>query len=505
MLMQLRPYQDRAVSSIRDELGRHKSVCLALQVGGGKTVIACEVIRRVIAANRRALFIVHRIELVEQARDRLAAFGIKAGIIKAGFPAVGSLPVQVACVPTLARRAYPKADLVIFDETHHAVSESWLSILRHYRKAGSWILGITATPLRLDGKPLGAAFETIIEPVTTSELIEGGFLLDPVVFAPPSIDRKGLPTRGGDFAIPELAVRMEKLTGSITDYWNQHCRGRRTLAFAVNIAHSRLIEDALRAQGARVAHVDGGTDRRARSEANRMLRSGELDVVTQCQIWTEGLDIPELECLIVARPTKSLSLHRQMIGRVMRPAPGKARAVVLDHAGNHHVHGPITAPVEWSLAARQKRPTDDVSEPVRTCPKCFAVLPPATVKCPECGTVVGAREQAEPPGVENPGVLIEFKAAARGTKAEERDWYVATVREASGSNRSLGWAKHRFKEHFGAWPRLKDVEVEHYVCPGCVWERKQLGPREVMRCKNCFDIRASGAVPATEKWTADAP
>ena len=475
--MELRDYQTRAVDAIRAAFGQHRAVCLALQVGGGKTVIACEVIRRARERGRRCLFLVHRVELVEQARDRLAAFGIEAGIIKAGFPEQRDLDVQVACIPTLIRRENPPAELVIFDECHHAASASWLAVLEHYREAGAWILGITATPQRLDGKPLAVAFDTIIEPVTTRELVYAGYLVEPVVLAPPSINRKGLKIRGGDYALPELVERMAKLTGSITDYWESHARDKLTLAFACNVEHSKMIEEALRERGARVAHVDGSTPKDARADVNRALRSGDLDVVTNCMIWTEGFDLPELGALIVARPTASLGLHRQMVGRVMRP-PGPV--VVLDHAGNHHVHGMVTDDVAWSLEGKPKKPGE---APVRTCGECFAIIPLNAAVCPNCGAEPEAPEEAEQPQVENPGVLVKF------SRADKSEAYRGIVAEASMRGYKLGWARMRYKERFGVWPRCRQMERDIYRCAGHEWQRREHGWRVVSRCGRCFDER----------------
>lgn len=483
--MHLRDYQQRAVDAIRTAFGQHRSVCLALQVGGGKTVIACEIMRLAIARGKRVMFVVHRVELVEQAKERLAAFGIKAGIIKAGFTERRERPVQVACVPTLVRREFPPADIVIFDEAHHGVSVSWMAVLDHYRKAGALILGITATPLRLDGKPLGAAFQTIVEPVTTRELIERGFLIEPRVFAPPSCDRTGLKVRGGDYSLPEVADRMSKLTGSITEYWGRFCRDRRTLAFAVNVEHSREIEAALAAVGARVAHIDGTSSKDERARANKMLRAGDLDVVTQCQIWNEGLDIPELSALIVARPTKSLGLHRQILGRVMRTAPGKIDAIVLDHAGNHIEHGPVTDPIEWSLDAPPKKKKDDI-QPIRTCKSCFALYPANLSECPVCGAEPVAVDRATP-GVDNAGELIEIDMGARHQPEDREAEYARLVRVANDRGYKLGWARAQYKATYGVWPRqVGHIERNWYTCAEHEWADVQAGPFKRVRCARCL-------------------
>lgn len=484
--MQLRPYQQRAVSGLRDALAAHRSVCLALQVGGGKTVIACEMMRLAIERGRRCLFIAHRVELVEQARDRLRAFGIEAGIIKAGFREHRDRAVQVACVPSLVRRKFPPADLVIIDECHHAVSQSWVRVANHYREAGAWIAGITATPARLDGRGLDEIFDAIVEPVTTRELIDGGYLIEPVVFAPPSCDLTGIRKRAGDYAIPELAVRMGKLTGSITEHWMKHGRGRRTLAFAVNVEHSQQIVEALAGVGARAVHIDGNSPAIERARANRRLRDGSLDVVSQCMLWTEGVDIPELDCLIVARPTQSLGLHRQMVGRIMRPADGKTGAIVLDHAGNHHEHGPVTEEIAWSLDARTR--ATRATEPITTCLECYAVLPPGAEVCPQCGAARPVREQADPPGVENDGELVRVDLTARRDVPlqEKQARYRALVQTASMRGYKLAWARIRYRDEFGVWPRFSMIEGAEYRCTAHEWETKQYGPRTVQRCARCY-------------------
>lgn len=487
--MQLRPYQVRAVEQTRDAMKTHRAVCLVMQVGAGKTVVACEIIRRALERGRRCMFVVHRVELVEQARDRLAKFGIRAGIIKAGYPERRDRPVQVACVPTLVRREFPDAQLTILDECHHAASESWLKVARHYRECG-WLLGISATPARLDGKGLGAIFDTLLDPVSTAELVNDGYLVAPTVFAPPeSCDRRGLHTRGGDFALPEIAERMQKLTGSVTEYWERYGRGRRTLCFAVNVGHSRRIKGALTAVGARAMHVDGTSSKRDRLKANAQLRSGELDVVTQCNLWTEGVDIPEIDCIIIARPTQSLGLHRQTIGRGMRPAPGKTGCIVLDHAGNSLAHGLVTDPITWSLDAPVKRERTALS--VRTCLLCFAIIPPGADRCVACGAEIQKRDEAEAPGVENAGELVElvappvrvFEKAAPDVKAEA---YRELVARASVRGHKLGAARVQYKERFGTWPRFGEIERELYRCSGHTWERKVYGWQTVARCTRCF-------------------
>lgn len=480
--MQLRAYQSAALDQLRRRWREAPVYCAP--TGSGKTCVLAEIARGAVAKGGRVLIIAHTRQIVKQTAARFAAYGLDVSCIMAGERPRPSA-VYCASIQTLSRRGYPQASVVLIDEAHHCVSDTFAPLIKHYREAGAFISGATATPARLDGRGLGDVFGAIVQTVTIRSLIDQGFLVEPKVFAPP-VDLSGIRTRAGDYALPELATRMAGLVGSLTKTWLERASGMRTIAFAVNVAHSRLIVEAFSALGVRAAHIDGETPTEERDAVLARLHDGDLTMVSSCMLISEGFDLPALQCAILARPTKSLVLFRQQVGRVMRP-PGPV--IVLDHAGNHHEHGPVTSEIEWSLKDKPKRPPGDVAEPVRTCPKCFAVLPPAVRVCPECGHEM-AREEAEPPGVENPGVLVEFKAPERGTKDEEAAWYRTNVAEASITQRSLGWARYRFKDKWGVWPRgMKQIEVDNYECPGHVWEQKALGPRIVMRCKYCYDQR----------------
>lgn len=463
----LRDYQVRAIELLRQ---RHRDrPCLVVGTGAGKTTIASEIIRAHVG---RALFLVHRRELVDQAFDRLAQHGVKAGRIIAGHDEDRALPAQVASIQSLARRAHWAASLVIIDEAHHAVAETYRAMLDRY--AGSIIMGMTATPLRLDGKGLGDMFGCLVEPVTTAALVEQGYLVAPKVFAPP-IDLKGIRTRAGDYSLPELVERVSPLIGSITETWFQRANGMRTVAFACSIEHSREIVAAFQAKGVSAAHLDGTMARDERKAVLDALRSGAITLMSSCSIVSEGFDLPALQCAIQARPTKSLAMHRQQIGRIMRP-PGPV--IVLDHAGNHHEHGMVTDPVTWSLDGKPKK---ERATPTRQCSECFAIYPASEPKCPECGAVPEANQNVVTPGVENEGELEEFKS--RESRESE---YRSLVQEASRRRFALGWARMRYRDRFKVWPRFGEIERDNYVCRGHVWTWKSFGPRNVRRCDVCF-------------------
>lgn len=439
--------------------------------GSGKTTVASEIIRRHTERGGRSLFLVHRKELVDQAVNRLADHSITAGRIRAGDATALHLPVQVASILTLARRKHWPASLVIVDEAQHAPSQSFRNVLDRYPDA--IICGLTATPCRLDGKGLGDYFGCIVEPITTAELVAAGYLVAPKVFAPP-VDLSGIKKSMGDYSLPELVDRVSPLVGSITATWLERARGMRTICFACTIEHSRKIVEAFQAAGVNAAHVDGTTAEAEREDALTKLRAGDIDIISNVALFGEGVDMPELQCVILARPTKSLALFRQAVGRVLRP-PGPV--IVLDHAGNHHEHGLVTDPVIWSLTGAVRKPQ---AASVRTCRVCFALYDPALPACPDCGTVALPEPRATKPGVENEGELVEFK-----TRESKADYYRAVVIDASRSRYAIGWARMRYKAKFGTFPRFPEIEEEEYECPDHAPVLAVYGPKRVLRCGKC--------------------
>lgn len=468
----LRPYQLKAIEMLRAEY--HNRPILCVPTGGGKTTVAAEIIRRTLARGNRALFLVHRQELVAQAVTRLADFGIEAGRILAGHPEDLNLPCQVASIPTLARRDHWPADLLVVDEAAHAASQSWRTLLARYPDA--WVIGLTATPARLDGKALDECFGCILEPVTVQDLIRDGYLVEPQVWAPP-VDLAGVPLRGGDYDPLEVVDRMTKLSGNIVDHWHEKAFGMRTVLFACTVEHSEALVERFREVGVRARHLDGKTPRATRAGILQDLKDGRLDLVSNCMVLSEGWDLPALQCCILARPTKSLALHRQMVGRVMRP-PGPV--IVLDHAGNHHEHGPVTLPMEWSLSGRPRR-VPGTPQP-RTCRQCYALIPSGEPVCPECGARM--QPSVPVPPQETHEKLVQFLGSKSDRATREKE-YRRLVMKASRQHYKLGWARNQYRARFGKWPRFPYIE-RLYECPDHEWEMKQYGPKRVLRCAWCF-------------------
>lgn len=445
--MQLRPYQEEAIDRLSSAI--HNRPCLVAPTGSGKTVMAVDFIYRM---NRPTLWITHRTELIDQAAAHLEGYGLWPGVIKSGVKPSPLARAQVASVQTLVRREEkPEAELIIIDEAHHARAQSYETVIDCY--PGIPVVGLTATPFRLDGRGLGNIFGELVIATTTADLVDQGYLVAPKVYASKSPDLRGVKVSRGDYALSMLAERMSspKLFGDIVETWKQRAEGKRTVAFAVNVEHSQAIVAAFQEAGVRAAHVDGNSPKQERAEVLAKLRSHELDVVSQCMILTEGWDLPSLECVIIARPTASLNLHLQMLGRVMRATDGKNGAICLDHAGNHHVHGLVTRKLNYTLEESARVGFD---EPLglRRCKACGLFFDNTHAECPDCGWKPEAEDyKNNRNSVDRDTELEEFWD---DTFEYRRDFWNIIEAQRESIGYAPGWAAYRYKERFGEFPVL---------------------------------------------------
>lgn len=445
----LRPYQVAAIEQVRAALKSHaRRVVVVLPTGAGKTSVAAEIIASADRKGSRVWFIAHRQELILQARDRLRQWGIEPGVIWAQEPMDLDRMVQVVSLQTLTRRLRDgkvKADaaVIIVDECHHATASTYRAVLDLHPEA--IVLGLTATPCRADGTGLVDVFEHVVIGVQPGELERDGFLVKPTVFAGASPNLGGVHIRRGDFDATELAAAVNGagLTGKIVETHELRVgRGKRTIAFAVDVEHSQSIAEAFRQAGYRAEHLDGATDTEERAAKLGALRRGEIEILTNCSLFGEGLDVPDLDAVILARPTKSLALYLQQCGRVLRPAPGKERAVILDHGGNVERHGWPTADRPWSLEGKKKR--DGAGEaPTRECPECEAIIPLGCTVCPECGAPLPRLK----PTAETDEVLQELRREELEAAAVHTELVRLYERSLERGFRR-GWVQHRFRERF---------------------------------------------------------
>jgi len=384
--MNLRNYQQQAISDLRSAMQQGaKAPLLCLPTGGGKTIIFSAIAQSAVTRGRKVLILVHRRELLHQASRKLTAIGVDHGLIAAGVP-TSDQPVQVASVQTLVRRLAAmtwQPSLIIIDEAHHAAAGSWDQVLRHWPDA--FRLGVTATPCRLDGRGLSSAFDHLVIGPSVADLIFWGFLSASRIYAPPVMaDLSGIRKRAGDYAADQAADAMNRptVTGDAIAHYQRLAAGQQAIAFCCSIDHANSVCAAFTTAGINAATLLGNTPNRDQVVA--AFGDGSLQILVTVDVVSEGFDIPAASCAILLRPTQSLGLYLQQVGRVLRPAPGKPHALVLDHVGNVTRHGFPDDHRDWSLADGVKRTTGTAAPSVRTCPECFAAFKPAP-ECPVCG------------------------------------------------------------------------------------------------------------------------
>jgi len=390
--MQLRDYQESAVQAVRDSFrAGHKNTLLVSPTGSGKTVIFSYIAAGMARNNKRILIVAHRRELLKQISNALKRVGVAHAVMTGGYRGVPTANVVVASVFTLVKRikGIEPFDLIIGDEAHHFTPDSsWGKVVMGFPRAR--VLGVTATPERLDGKGLGQMFSDMVMGPTVAELTAQGFLSHAVVYAPSAPDLGGVGTRMGDYVQKQLEDAMDKavITGSAVKHYAKYAPGKKAIAFCVSVKHAKNLAKEFRDAGFAASHIDGGMKENERDSVLKAFEEGRVRVLTSCDLVSEGFDLPSVEVAILLRPTKSLGLYLQQCGRAIRPHPDKERTIILDHAGNTARHGFIDDDREWTLADGfvQGRGKGDKAETVRTCTACFAMHKPSPT-CPVCDYV----------------------------------------------------------------------------------------------------------------------
>lgn len=459
-MIQLRPYQQQLVNEIRGQyqLGR-KSVLAVLPTGGGKTVCFSHIAQSAAKRGNRVCILVHRAELLEQASRSLRTMGVRHGLIAANRSMDLSHAVQVASVQTLARRLHklPRDffQLLVIDEAHHSNAGTWARVIEHFHAAK--LLGVTATPIRGDGRGLGEWYESMVLGPTAKWLTDNGFLANARVLAPPGFDAAGLRKRMGDFDTKQAEQRVATIMGDCCSHYKQHLNGRTAIAFCCSVAHAEAVAQLFISQGIAAASIDGSMSNDCRRDLLQALESSRLKVLTSCALIGEGVDVPSVGGCILLRPTQSVGLHLQMIGRCLRPAPGKPPAVVLDHVGNTLRLGHHLEERDWSLdgVARKDR---EKAPSVKVCPQCFAAMASRVSVCDECGHEF-APERRKLETVD--GELVELAAASRERKREQGSAQSIEELTALGQQRGYknpaAWARYVMaaRQTKGQWRMVK--------------------------------------------------
>lgn len=424
--MQLRSYQTQLVNDTRNAFKKHSKPLVVLPCGAGKTVCFADMAHRHIELyNGYVWFLVHRRELIKQTHDTFREFGIPKDNVFIGM------------VQTITRHPerYKKPTLIIFDEAHHAKAKSWYNIIDYFE--GTPMIGLTATPIRRDGKSLGDIFDCLVEGLDSGTLIEQGYLSEYDYYAP-HIDNMEYKLKGVDYDLDDVTAQLlkSKIYGDISKYID---KGRKTIIYCPTIAFSKSLERL------GVVHFDGDTPKNKRDEIVDKFRKGEIRAISNVDLIGEGFDVPDCDTVILLRPTLSLSLYIQQSMRCLRPSPGK-RATIYDLVGNCYRHGLPTEKRNWSLTQDSKIRNASGEEDiiVRRCHKCELIYSGNDRICPYCGNDNGKTsrqiEEEKTAELEKIEKIEKKKARIEVGRAKTLDELIK-IGKARGYKNPIYWAK----------------------------------------------------------------
>lgn len=385
----LRPDQEQVRTDLRIALRTFMAVLVFAPTGFGKTVLAAALIRLIFNANKRVIFCVHRVDLITQTAKTFEKFGIPFSYIAAGYHYNPYHRVFIASIATLKNRLGKiPADYIMVDEAHLSIAMGWAKVANHYKESGSKLIGLTGSPERLDGKPLGDVWDTMVMGPSVRWLIDNGHLSRYRAFSPAGLDLSGVHTRGGEYVtseIDELMAGRAVLAGAVR-HWRKYAAGKRTIAFAPSVIRAEQLAAEFRANGIGAVALDGETSQADRRAAFLGFADRQIDLIVNCQLFCEGFDLAAqvdrdvtIESVLDYSPTKSLARHLQKHGRGLRKKDDPA--ILLDLVGGFGRLGLPDDEREWSL---EGRPKSDREVENMTCPRCFATHAPAP-KCVECG------------------------------------------------------------------------------------------------------------------------
>ena len=381
----LRNYQEKLIHDIRLSIHRHhKSVLAVLGCGGGKSIIQAEIARSATEKHNNVLFLVHRKELCEQIENTFINQGVDMSLC------------SVSMVQTVSRRlkTLPVPCLIITDEAHHSNASNYRKIYDYFPNAIR--LGFTATPCRLDGSGLSETYDDMIVSVSTKWLIDNNYLSPYKYYSVKLADTSKLHSRCGEYNSEEVANLMEnhKIYGETVKEWLRLAFNKKTIIYCASVKASEETAERFRTAGYDCISLSGQTPKNEREEAVQMFREGKIKILCNCDLFGEGFDVPDCECTILLRPTKSLTLFIQQSMRSMRYMPNKT-AIIIDHVGNCYQHGLPDDDRLWDLHAKKKKKKGNSVPICKECPECFRVVPYTKKQC-ECGYIFRAVKQARP-------------------------------------------------------------------------------------------------------------
>lgn len=519
--LKLYPIQNTIVNALRETMRVHKRTILQAATGLGKTVIATWLAKQVAKRDLKVLFVCDRISLINQTSAMFSDYGLLHGIFQSDNPMYApDLQIQIGSIQTLARRKQRKYDFIILDEIH-SFFKAHERILESNPDA--LVLGLSATPFT---KGLGKYFDTHIEPIPMRQLINEGYLSDFEVYGPDTIDLSKVRTVAGDYREDDLSEAADKpqLVADVVQTWKKLGQNKKTIVFAVNVAHGRHLEVEFLKKGINAKEINGYMQKDGDEGANQIIedfRQNKIKVLISVEMLVKGFDVPDVECIVFATATKSPMKWIQACGRGLRRHVGKEFCRILDHGSNAERLG---FPDEYEFLQlddgkhqRGKNKQKEKPEQLpKKCPSCDFLKPAKTRRCPACGFEPKFIQEVE---VEE-GELKKMKRKARKDYSlAEKQSFLAQLNQYAfekgfkeGKNGCYGWSLHQYKEKFGSdvpsrldWGKKEQTQTEvrgfikHmnikrakstqgpkcFRCDGDTFTVTQAGPHRKLSCAKC--------------------
>lgn len=457
----LRPYQEELITGARNHFraGRRR-VLIQLCTGGGKTALTARMLRTAVGKGKRVWFCCHRRELVAQISAALKREGIAHGIVRTGEKMDLDAMAQVCSIPTLVNRMdrLPPPDMIALDECHHLAAASWDVVVKKYPKA--FLIGLSATPERLDKRPLAPYFDAMVCGPSVRWLIDNGHLCEYQLFAPPSmVDRSALHKRLGEFVASESAAALTPaIVGNAISHYQTHCDGKKAILFAPSVKKSVEMAELFTKAGIPAFHLDANTPDDLRDGVMKDLASKKIRIVCNVDLFGEGFDCPSLDAVIDMSPTMSRVKYRQRVGRMLRPCEGKEYGIYIDCVGNsgfngkngfEPMHGLPDDDIQWELTTGSAEKKKNKVPSPRICPNCFAANRAGSKSCRICKNdfPVAAREIEEVDGeLAKVGAVDPIAAAKKALRVEQGQSQtleaLIELGKRRGMNNPEGWARH---------------------------------------------------------------
>lgn len=422
---------------------------MQLPTGGGKTAIASHMISSALSKGMDQWFVVNRQELIDQTARALYKMDIPFSYISNGYQYNDKKSVQICSIQTLHRRLqnYKKPKLIYWDECRMIASKTCSNVF--WNNPDAYHIGLDATPCRLSGEPLGDYFSSLILGPTVRWLIENGYLCDYKIYAPP-IDTSTLRIRAGEYSsdsVDEL-MNQKKILGNAVKEYKKHAYGKRNLVFCNSINHSKNLRAEFETAGIPTADIDGSMSDYDRRKTLEDFASGKILVLTSVNLVTAGYDLPSIECVTLERPTLSVAMAKQMIGRGLRTHENKSHLIILDHVNMWKMHGLPDEEYQWSLEGRKKIPKSSDEIKIKQCDKCYFVYSNKSRICPECGFEPEIKvRQTDIEGTDDELKELDIEAAriSAQNKYKQERWQAQTKEELEEFGKKMGY------KHARAW------------------------------------------------------